>query len=159
MAAIGTRKKIVSIWRGFASNREVRMVLSILVAVVVMVFAWGWARAKPAMHPRPLEASVRKVVPTSPSRNRVVTATPANKSEPQDAPSKRPGNTTRIPGNLSEPFGLKPGVYITKPFACIVILPGPQLDDAMLIQPPAGEFAMRSIAPDLQFIPISPVGR
>ena len=111
------------------------------------------------MHPPSLEASVRKAAPASPSLNGTVTAAPAKKSKPPDARSKRPGNTTGIPGNLSEPFGLKPGVYKMEPFSCLVIVPEPQLDDAMVIQPPAGEFPMRSIAPDLRFIPIRPVGR
>src|SRR5207253_2234490 len=136
------------------------------VAVVVAVLAWGLARAKPALSPGPLKASAqalaRAIVAVSPPA-----PVPAKKSEPPNlklfAPlgslSTQPGNTAGVVGNPGEPLQLRPGVYKTEPFACIVVVPGSQLDDAILIQPPAGEFPMRTVTPDLRFIPVSPAGK
>ena len=140
--------------------------LSISVAVVVAVLAWGLARAKPALSPGPLKASAQGLAPAIVAVSPAAPV-PAKKPEPSNvklfAPlgsmSKRPGNTAGIVGNPRELVQLKPGVYKTEPFACIVVVPGSQLDDAILIQPPAGDFPMRTVTPDLRFVPISPAGR
>jgi hypothetical protein len=72
-----------------------------------------------------------------------------------EAVSMPPGITPAIVGRPRvSAAALEPGVYKTEPFACIVVVPGPQLDDPMIIQPPAGEFRMRTIVPDLRFIPL-----
>jgi hypothetical protein len=70
--------------------------------------------------------------------------------------STQPGNTARNASQRPASLQLEPGVYKTEPFECLVVVPGPQADDAMIAQPPAGEIQMWSIAPDLRFIPINP---
>lgn len=54
-----------------------------------------------------------------------------------------------------------PGVYETKPFACIVVVPGPFPDDKMAKGRYGSDapLAMPSIEPDLRFIPRNPAKR
>ncbi len=54
---------------------------------------------------------------------------------------------------------LKPGIYQTAPFSCIVVVPGPHLDDRAIVGagPSVPEtLRMPTVRPDLQFIPWSP---
>jgi hypothetical protein len=55
------------------------------------------------------------------------------------------------------PPQLKPGLYETAPYSCIVQVPGPHPDDGALIGSNSGNnySAMPVIRPDLQFIPRS----
>ena len=56
----------------------------------------------------------------------------------------------------SAPSAVPPGVYRTAPYNCIVVIPGPQLDDKCIVNPGGGNDPMPVIKPDLQFIPWSP---
>jgi len=147
------------------------MMWSIAVAFVAAGLAWALARGGPAARSESLVPSAQKIAPASPSRGErvVTTSAPAPGGKPELAQVKFPGTlelVSTVPGNTagnasrrpaSSP--LAPGVYKTEPFACIVVVPGSQLDDAMIIPPPAGEFSMRTIVPDLRFIPINPTGK
>lgn len=53
----------------------------------------------------------------------------------------------------SAPPIILPGVYKTAPYNCIVVVPGPQLDDKCVVNPGGGNSRMPIIRPDLQFIP------
>ena len=64
-----------------------------------------------------------------------------------------PGANSRTVKAPAQAFPLKPGVYETKPYSCIVVVPGPHPDDIALVPPPAGAEAMPTVKPDLQFIP------
>jgi hypothetical protein len=61
------------------------------------------------------------------------------------------------PGKSPVPLQLKPGVYETAPYTCIVIVPPPHLDDQSIVG--AGPstlhdgLEMPTIQPNLQFIP------
>jgi hypothetical protein len=61
-------------------------------------------------------------------------------------------------GKSPAPPVLKPGVYETAPYSCIVVVPGLHPDDRALIGSDSGNnySAMPIIRPDLQFIPRSP---
>jgi hypothetical protein len=50
---------------------------------------------------------------------------------------------------------LKPGVYKTEPFSCLVIVPGAQADDQAIIGPSEPVPPMPMIKPDLRFVPWS----
>jgi hypothetical protein len=54
------------------------------------------------------------------------------------------------------PAIIPPGVYRTAPYSCIVVVPGPQLDDKCIVNPGGGNDPMPIIKPDLQFIPWGP---
>jgi hypothetical protein len=56
----------------------------------------------------------------------------------------------------SAPSAVPPGVYRTFPYSCIVVVPGPQLDDKCVVNPGGGHCPMPIIKPDLQFIPWTP---
>jgi hypothetical protein len=53
----------------------------------------------------------------------------------------------------SAPPTILPGVYKTAPYNCIVVVPGPQLDDKCVVNPGGGNSRMPIIKLDLQFIP------
>jgi len=111
-----------------------------------------------------LHPVARQLASADPIAGKVAAATAALAGEPKpailkqfrtrEAVSKPPGNTAAIVGRPRVAAGLEPGVYKAETFACIVVVPEPRLDDAMIIQPPAGEFRMRAIVPDLRFIPL-----
>lgn len=72
------------------------------------------------------------------------------------------GFTFRL--NTNSPTALpRPGVYRTDPFACIVVVPGPQHDDACIIgstNRPGGlavepKLNMPTLRPGLRFIPMT----
>ncbi len=46
-----------------------------------------------------------------------------------------------------------PGVYRTEPFAGIVIVPGTNIDERMVLQPPNSEEKMPILRPNVRFIP------
>lgn len=48
----------------------------------------------------------------------------------------------------------KPGVYKTVPYSCIVIVPGKNPDDKIVIRPAERGSAMPGIKPELHFIPL-----
>ena len=52
------------------------------------------------------------------------------------------------------PVRPEPGVYRTTPFACIVIVPGNDLDASMAIRPPETACPMPLLKPELNFIPL-----
>ncbi len=54
----------------------------------------------------------------------------------------------------SAPPGLRPGVYRTEPYGCIVVVPGPHPDDRCLHNPGDGRFSMPIIRPELRFVPL-----
>jgi hypothetical protein len=57
------------------------------------------------------------------------------------------------------PPRLKPGVYQTYPFSCIVIVPPPHLDDGAVVGSgplSTNLFHLPTIRPELKFIPLSP---
>ena len=56
----------------------------------------------------------------------------------------------------SAPPALPPGVYRTAPYSCIVVVPGPQLDNKCIINPGGGNSPMPIIKPELHFIPWGP---
>jgi hypothetical protein len=142
------------------------MVWSMVVAILATVSAWALARGGSPARSGPLPGLARQVAPVNVIAPKVATSIPALASKPQPADAKRfltrevvskpPGNTAAIIGHPQAPVALEPGVYKTEPFACIVVVPEPQLDDALVIQPPAGRFSMRIVAPDLRFVPVNP---
>ncbi len=56
----------------------------------------------------------------------------------------------------SAPPIIPPGVYKTAPYCCIVVVPGPQLDDKCIVNPGGGNSPMPVVKPDVQFIPWGP---
>jgi hypothetical protein len=56
----------------------------------------------------------------------------------------------------SAPFTLGPGVYKTEPYSCIVVVPGPHLDDRFVVRPGTTNFPMPVVKPGLRFIPWKP---
>jgi hypothetical protein len=59
-------------------------------------------------------------------------------------------------GKLSPQDHLKPGVYKTSPYTCLVLIPGPQPDDCSVHGPGGtGVEKMPTIKPELKFIPQS----
>ena len=65
------------------------------------------------------------------------------------------GLTNRAPSVVS-PTRVPPGVYRTAPYSCIVVVPGPNLDDRFIVNPGGGSLSMPTIKPDLRFIPLNP---
>jgi hypothetical protein len=60
-------------------------------------------------------------------------------------------------GKLSPQDRLKPGVYKTSPYTCLVLVPGPHPDDCSVRGPgETGVESMPTIKPELKFIPQSP---
>lgn len=51
-----------------------------------------------------------------------------------------------------------PGAYVTKPFSCIVIVPGPQADDCIIPGATSSGF-MPNAMPKLRFEPLSAAGK
>lgn len=61
-----------------------------------------------------------------------------------------------IDGKRSPQGHLKPGVYKTSPYTCLVLVPGPHSDDACVSAPgTAGTEKMPGLQPGLKFIPYS----
>ncbi len=78
-------------------------------------------------------------------------------SRPSELPAIPPGACGTVRSNhLHVPAGsprVAPGVYETAPCSCIVVVPGPQLDDRCIINPSGGDSSMPIVRPDLRFIP------
>lgn len=53
------------------------------------------------------------------------------------------------------PRSLAPGIYKTEPFTCIVVVPGSNSDDQMVIGPANPDQNMPIIPPHLRFVPLS----
>jgi hypothetical protein len=51
---------------------------------------------------------------------------------------------------------LKPGVYLTAPFSCIVNVPASQPDDRAIIEPGQPTAPIPAIKPELRFVPWVP---
>lgn len=49
-----------------------------------------------------------------------------------------------------------PGVYKTAPYSCLVVVPGPMLDDKCMVDTGGGHSSMPTIRPELQFLPWGP---
>ena len=63
-------------------------------------------------------------------------------------------NTLALPTNSLFSAELPPGVYETRPFTCIVVVPGRHLDEKMIIGGNGdGQLSMPMKSPELQFIP------
>lgn len=54
---------------------------------------------------------------------------------------------------LSTPQPLKPGVYLSEPYSCIVIVPGAQADDGALIPPAEPVPPIPVVRPELRLVP------
>ena len=62
-----------------------------------------------------------------------------------------------VDGNLSAQDQLKPGVYKTSPYTCLVLVPGPLPDDGSVLEPGTNSVErMPVIKPGLKFIPQPP---
>jgi hypothetical protein len=72
-----------------------------------------------------------------------------NEIETDFQAAAQPGGATNF-----SPVSPEPGVYLTAPFACIVIVPPNHLDDAIAVPPPETAFTMPILKPDLRFIPL-----
>jgi hypothetical protein len=51
------------------------------------------------------------------------------------------------------PQPVKPGIYLSEPYACIVVVPGAQADDGALIPPPEQVPPMPVVRPELRWVP------
>ena len=49
-----------------------------------------------------------------------------------------------------------PGVYKTAPYGCLVVVPGPMMDDRCIVGLGGGRCPMATIRPELQFLPWEP---
>jgi hypothetical protein len=63
---------------------------------------------------------------------------------------------TALPGSTSASPTIRPGVYKTFPYSCIVVVPGPHPDDRCIVRPPSVDSSMPIIKPELQFTPWLP---
>jgi hypothetical protein len=122
---------------------------------------WALARDKAEVVANPRLSSARQAlasapvfaVITSPSKPPVISNVQVFVSAVTPKPLK-PGTT-----KATEQFSLKPGIYKTEPFACIVLVPAAGLDEGMAVNPPGGEISMPTVKPELRFVPISPTGK
>ena len=88
-----------------------------------------------------------------PGSNAPVSAsTPALKT-PAQARLLAPSVRRHPPDSPARPA---PGVYRTAPYSCIVVVPGPHLDDRFVTTPREGQSSMPIIRPELRFIPLHP---
>lgn len=53
-------------------------------------------------------------------------------------------------------FGLAPGVYITKPYSCMVMVPGAQPDDCSILPAQIPPHSIPNAKPKLKFDPLPP---
>jgi hypothetical protein len=81
-------------------------------------------------------------------------------------------NFFRMPTNLIMPFlsdtnrgpgaspekRLSPGVYLSEPYACIVIVPDLHADASMVIKPQSGNDRLHVIQPKVEFVPWAEAG-
>jgi hypothetical protein len=70
--------------------------------------------------------------------------------------------STNPPVILRVPFAHSPaplaaGIYKTEPYTCLVLVPGPHLDDKFVISGNGGpQIQMPTVQPGLKFIPLKP---
>jgi hypothetical protein len=73
-----------------------------------------------------------------------------------ESPLARPGRWT-VERKLASPKVLKPGIYETAPYTCIVIVPRPHVDDRAIVGPRGRVPSMPiiTVRPELRFVPRS----
>jgi len=151
----------VSILRSMPSNKEVRLLWLIAVAVVAMILVWSLARVKPPTRAEVSSSLPLPAVKVSSASERPALTTRAK----QGSASTRyfaalPTSATNVANTarslVNQPVKLEPGLYSTEPFACLVVVPNPKFDDRMVIKPPSGEFSILSSEPGLRFMPVNP---
>lgn len=55
--------------------------------------------------------------------------------------------------NPAAPPALKPGVYKTEPFSCLILVPGAHPDDRIIIGTKGAQRGIPTFSPELRFIP------
>jgi len=173
-----------SIGRGFPSNRDMKRVLAMGVAVTALACLCVLAVAQVGSNGSSPSASALPRLGNVQINVVIIPSPPGTSLHPLLAPASNPafGIKPFLPGtrlsppavpptgltNLywilrsnpiavpSAPSATPPGVYRTFPYSCIVVVPGPQLDDKCIVNPGGGNDPMPVIKPDLQFIPWSP---
>ena len=65
------------------------------------------------------------------------------------------GQSNYIVAPVAQPK-VQPGLYKTEPYSCVVLVPGPQMDDRSIVNPGGGHSPMPTITPGLRFIPYRP---
>jgi hypothetical protein len=63
-------------------------------------------------------------------------------------------NSTNLVPNSLRHLSPAPGIYKTEPFTCIVVVPGSNHDDRMVIDPANTDQKMSIVPPDLRFVPL-----
>jgi hypothetical protein len=141
-----------------------RMVRNTLVAAsagfVCLVLARGNETSTPSLRPRAsnsytLNLRPNELVNPTTHLNYSVIRARFETNPPRSAPDSRKA----VPPGPGEPIdadALKPGMYKTTPFACIVIVPESHLDGGFVVRIPGCDPNMPVLKPDLHFIPISP---
>jgi hypothetical protein len=75
---------------------------------------------------------------------------------PTNAPPRRLSLSARTTPTPQAQPALKAGIYLTVPYAGIVLVPATGIDDDFVINPGRPCFSMPVIPPDLQFVPRPP---
>jgi hypothetical protein len=173
-----------SIGRGLTSNRDMKRLLA--VGAVVVALAWlcfqgaaqgvshggvatapsipwfGNAQSNVIIIPSPPGTSPHPLLaPPGHPAFRIQPLPPGARLSPSAAP---PTGVTNLYWILrsnpvvvsSAPSAIRPGVYRTFPYSCVVVVPGPHPDDRCVVNPGGGNDPMPIIKPDLQFIPWGP---
>ena len=171
-----------SIRRALPSNRNVKPILGIGVVVLAMAclcmlaadqgFGRKGLAAAPSTPSPVIARSNVVIIPSPPGTFPLPFLAPSGSPVFRLQPSP-PG--ARLPPSAVPPTGLTnlywilrsnpivvssappiipPGVYKTAPYSCIVVVPGPQLDDKCIVNPGGGNSPMPIIKPDLRFIPL-----
>ena len=149
----------MSILRILPSNREVKAIMAIggvAVGVALLCLLATAVRLPPvdswppAERPWPGNPESETVgIPLA--RTNVLMPLLASDGQPQFEAQNLP--QPKHPQPPAAPGQLPPGVYKTLPYTCIVVVPGPHLDEWFFVTPPGGECPMPIIRPDVQFIP------
>jgi hypothetical protein len=173
-----------SIGRGFPSNRDMKRALAMGVAATALACLCVLAVAQVGSNGSSPSASALPWLGNAQSNVVIIPSPPGTTPHPLLAPASNPafGVKPFPPGtrlsppsvpptgvtNLywilrsnpivvpSTPPGLPPGVYRTVPYGCIVVVPGPLVDDKCIVNSGGGNSSMPIIKPDLQFIPWTP---
>jgi hypothetical protein len=151
-----------SIRRGFMSNMGVK---HLIIAVTVLTALAGLcvlADGQGVFHQGPSSAPTTPWLPNAPGNVIVIPSPAGNPLIPVLPPTRKPEPkhqtlppTPRLHSPTAPPI-ITPGVYKTAPYSCIVVVPGPQLDDKCIVNPGGGNSPMPIIKPDLHFIPWGP---
>ena len=150
-----------SIQRAFTSNRNVKRIMAIgsvvgtacLCVLATEQGVWHKGSATPPSTPWPEIAQTNVILIPSPAGNSPFPVVPPPR-KPQLKHQTFPP-TVRLHSPAAPPI-IPPGVYKTAPYSCIVVVPGPQLDDKCIVNPGGGNSRMPIIKPDLHFIPWGP---